>query len=196
MRIPSLLTIAIISLLAVSITACGGKKDKETDAAVEQQNDELARAIQDGQTSRVSMLADSMANYIDDLTCDETVTLLMAFLEVHNDAVSRNDKQADLVTIRKFVDVYDIAMQLNPNDFPKAVNAARALNPNVDLPAVAIQFRDRLAEYDALQGVSEEVVDNSAKKDTATIEVVKPVSSDDKSASSSSDVPEQVKPEE
>lgn len=173
------------------MTSCGSKSDKVPEE-VALTNSELSAAMEAHDLEKVSLMADSMANYLDDLTCDETVTVLLAFLEVHNDAAERKDSQLDLLTIRKFIDVYDIATQLNPNDFPKAVQAARNVNPSLDLEAIARQFRDRLAEYDALQNGDEVSAPTRETTDSATIKVVKPGDSD--ADNDGAAAPESVKP--
>lgn len=154
MRISCLIGAAIFAA-ASFLTACGDRGDKKISDTVEESNTQLYAALQDNDMPRIEMLADSMANYIDDLTPDETITVLMAYLEVHNDAARNNLKEKDLVTIRKFIDVYDIALTNNPNDFKEAMSRARDINNNVDLVSIVDSFRDRLAQYDALQGGEE-----------------------------------------
>ena len=57
----------------------------------------------------------------------------------------------DLETLRKYVDVYDIAISNNPNDMRAAFSRARSVNDNLDFEQVAADFRRKLAEYDAVQ---------------------------------------------
>ena len=56
----------------------------------------------------------------------------MAFLSVHNDAVAAKERRRDLETIRKYIDVYDIAVSTNPKDTRAAFAKAKRINPEVD----------------------------------------------------------------
>ncbi len=96
-------------------------------------------------------MADSMSLFVDDLTPEQTVQVLMAFLSVHNEAVAKGDRRLDLETLRKYVDVYDIAVNANPKDTRAAFAKANKINPDVDFDAVAKSFREKLSQYDAIQ---------------------------------------------
>ncbi len=96
-------------------------------------------------------MADSMSLFVDDLTPEQTVQVLMAFLSVHNEAVAKGDRRLDLETLRKYVDVYDIAVNANPKDTRAAFAKAKKINPDVDFDAVAKSFREKLSQYDAIQ---------------------------------------------
>ena len=146
-----LLYMAIAALL---LAACGGNKSDETDTATaeqaQEQNTRLARALNSGSLGEASAMADSMSLFVDDLTPEQTVQVLMAFVSVHNDAVARKETRRDLETLRKFVDVYDIALSVNPTDTRKAFAAAKRVNPAVDFDSLASDFRERLTQYDAI----------------------------------------------
>ncbi|WP_289300617.1 hypothetical protein, partial [Duncaniella freteri] len=118
---------------------------------VEVQNTQLAEALNTGDLRHASEMADSMSLFVDDLTPEQTVQVLMAFLSVHNEAVAKGDRRLDLETLRKYVDVYDIAVNANPKDTRAAFAKAKKINPDVDFDAVAKSFREKLSQYDAIQ---------------------------------------------
>lgn len=137
-----------------AMVGCGSKSSKDapvTQAAVEEQNTQLANALNQGNLKQASAMADSMSLFVDDFTPEQTVQVLMTFLRVHNDAVANKDRRRDLETIRKYIDVYDIALSVNPKDTRAALAKARKINPEVDFDAIAIEFRERLTQYDAVQ---------------------------------------------
>ncbi|MBD5316124.1 MAG: hypothetical protein HDS11_00415 [Bacteroides sp.] len=176
-------TIFALSALAVAMTSCGGghKSAEVTD----EQTFQLSEAIRAHDYTTASVLADSMALYVDDLTPDQTVTVLMAFLEVHNRAVEEGRAEDDLETLRKFVDVYDIALSLNPNDMRAAFREAVSRNPELDFEKSYSDFRHALAEYDALQDYGEVEQAPAARPDTTK---TTPADSVDTSAKVSLDV--------
>ena len=156
-------------MLAV-LMACSGKKNAAPEI-VDIQNGQLAEALNRGDYKSASVLADSMSLYVDDLEPDEVVSVLLAFLEFHNKAQGE-----DLETVRKFVDVYDIAVGENPNDMRAAFRKAQSMNPNLNFEQTAKDFRRALAEYDALRTYGETPVaePDSAAKDSAEVKVDKP----------------------
>ncbi len=170
-----LITVALALLAILLCVACGGKSDKEHPApdaadleAAELQNTRLARALTEGHVETASAMADSMSLFVDDLTPDQTVQVLMAFLTVHNEAVARKDTRRDLETLRKYVDVYDIALSVNPSDTRAAFDKARRVNPAVDLDSLATTFRERLTQYDAIHDGS---LTTTEPADTETVTV-------------------------
>ena len=170
-----LITVALALLAILLCVACGGKSDKEHPApdaadleAAELQNSRLARALTEGHVETASAMADSMSLFVDDLTPDQTVQVLMAFLTVHNEAVAKKDTRRDLETLRKYVDVYDIALSVNPSDTRAAFDKARRVNPAVDLDSLATSFRERLTQYDAIHDGS---LTTTEPADTETVTV-------------------------
>lgn len=170
-----LITVALALLAILLCVACGGKSDKEHPApdaadleAAELQNTRLARALTEGHVETASAMADSMSLFVDDLTPDQTVQVLMAFLTVHNEAVARKDTRRDLETLRKYVDVYDISLSVNPSDTRAAFDKARRVNPAVDLDSLATSFRERLTQYDAIHDGS---LTTTEPADTETVTV-------------------------
>ena len=153
-----ILAFIILSVVAVVMPGCGSKSSHNTDPVVaenvEVQNTQLAEALNTGDLRHASEMADSMSLFVDDLTPEQTVQVLMAFLSVHNEAVAKGDRRLDLETLRKYVDVYDIAVNANPKDTRAAFAKAKKINPDVDFDAVAKSFREKLSQYDAKQDVS------------------------------------------
>lgn len=150
-----LIALAVCLLALLACVACGGAdKNPPREAAdlqaTEQQHSRLAEALGAGQLAVASQMADSMSLFVDDLTPDQTVQVLMAFLTIHNDAVANGQSRRDLETLRKYVDVYDIALSVNPSDTRAAFARARKVNPAVDLDSIAASFREKLTQYDAI----------------------------------------------
>ncbi len=173
-----ILSIIVAVGIAACVAACGSKGNGESAAVVEtvdEQNTQLAEALNVGNIKQASAMADSMSLFVDDFTPEQTVQVLMAFLSVHNDAVASKERRRDLETIRKYIDVYDIALSVNPKDTRAAFEKARRINPEVDFDSIAVMFRERLAQYDAIQDGSlvapEPEVADSAAADSVKEEI-------------------------
>ena len=173
-----ILSIIVAVGIAACVAACGSKGNGESAAVVEtvdEQNTQLAEALNVGNIKQASAMADSMSLFVDDFTPEQTVQVLMAFLSVHNDAVASKERRRDLETIRKYIDVYDIALSVNPKDTRAAFEKARRINPEVDFDSIAGMFRERLAQYDAIQDGSlvapEPEVADSAAADSVKEEI-------------------------
>ena len=173
-----ILSIIVAVGIAACVAACGSKGNGESAAVVEtvdEQNTQLAEALNVGNIKQDSAMADSMSLFVDDFTPEQTVQVLMAFLSVHNDAVASKERRRDLETIRKYIDVYDIALSVNPKDTRAAFEKARRINPEVDFDSIAVMFRERLAQYDAIQDGSlvapEPEVADSAAADSVKEEI-------------------------
>ncbi len=112
--------LAVIASSAIIVTSCGGKKTAEIPAAtaetVEGQKSQLAEALSTGNLRQASAMADSMSLFVDDFTPEQTVQVLSAFVKVYSDAQSKRESRRALETVRKYVDVYDIALSVNPKD--------------------------------------------------------------------------------
>ena len=169
-KILSIIAAGVLTLTATGLVSCGGSGEKSSSPEAEMKRNELYDAMSRGNLTDIEMIADSLAfNDIDGLTTDETVAVLIAYLKVHNDAAARKDSQKDLVTLRKFVDVYDIAVARDGDDLIEAFNSARQINGSLDLVATAKEFRALLADYDAGQmGVEPGADREAAPKDTAS----------------------------
>lgn len=175
-KVSAIATCLTAAVLLATTCACGSKK-KETIAnpvEMEQQNTRLADALNVGDIKHASTMADSMALFVDDLTPEQTVQVLMAFMTVHNDAVAKKESRRDLETLRKFVDVYDIALSANPKDTRAAFDKVKKINPEVDFDALAIAFREKLTQYDAIQDgtlVAAETPADTVATDSVTEEI-------------------------
>lgn len=148
-----ILPLILLAVALAAVTACGSKGDNATAPnaeEVQEQNTQLAEALNRGNLPVASAMADSMSLFVDDLTPEQTVQVLMAFLNIHNDAVAKKETRRDLETLRKYVDVYDIALSVNPSDMRSAFEKARRVNPAVNFDSIASSFRERLTQYDAI----------------------------------------------
>ena len=190
MKLKKILSLAVVAISGFVFTACNSN-DNSDKINVEEQSSMLTEALKSKDMARVSALADSMAMYIDELTPDEVVTVLLAYLEVHNSAAQAGDRQKDLETLRKFVDVYDLSMSIDEEKFLSALQQVKKINPNMDVPSIVADFRDKLAEYEALNGVDfdDEPAVPAAKSDSTAKEVVK-------EDAKVEEVPEVIKPNE
>lgn len=138
---------------------------------MEEQNTQLAEALSAGNLKAASAMADSMSLFVDDFTPEQTVQVLMAFLTVHNDAVSKKERRRDLETLRKYVDVYDIALSVNPKDTRAAFEKAMRINPTVNFDSIAQSFREKLTQYDAIHDGSL-VTDEPQQADTVAADTM------------------------
>jgi len=167
----------LLAVVGAVTAACGGKTEKadpEADQALlrtnEENNSRLAVALNGGQLGEASAMADSMALMVDDLTPEQTVQVLTAFLTIHNEAVKAKETRKDLETLRKYVDVYDIALSVNPSDTRAAFARAHKVNPAVNFDSVAASFRERLTQYDAIHDGS---LNSAEPADTAAADTAK-----------------------
>lgn len=148
-----LLSLLIISA-SICVVSCSGGRQTETAEApveVEEQKSQLEQALSTGDLRQASVMADSMSLFVDDFTPEQTVQVLTAFVRLHNDASTRRESRRDLETLRKYVDVYDIALSVNPKDTRAAFEKAKRINPELDFDAIAVDFRKKLNQYDSMQ---------------------------------------------
>lgn len=157
-----LAVIILSATLAVVVAACGKGKESPSSEQAEMQRNALYAAMNSGDVARIQIVADSLAMNFDDLNTDESVAVLLAYLQIHNDAASRKDQKKDLEAIRAFVDAYNIALSIHGDNLIEAFNAARELNGNVNLPELAQSMSEQLADYDA--GFGEVVSEPEAPK--------------------------------
>lgn len=171
-------------LVGLTVASCSSKKsDSSESVADELRNTHLLDAIRSSDMARTASIADSMALDVDDLSNHESVAVLMAYLEIHNDASRNEDRQRDLETLRKYVDVYELSLQRDRSGMQEAIDQARSVNPEVDLTALYTQFKGRLAEYDAVNGgeLTVETPEDAPADSTATdsVTVSGPVTDDE-----------------
>ncbi|MDE6116462.1 MAG: hypothetical protein K2O30_11325 [Duncaniella sp.] len=169
-----ILSMITVTVALTCLVACGGKKESPAEVAeiTEEQNTQLAEALSVGNIAEASAMADSMSLFVDDFTPEQTVQVLMAFLTVHNDAVASKNTRRDLETLRKFVDVYDIALSANPKDTRRAFDKARKINPEINFDSLATAFRSKLTQYDAVQDGSL-VAPEPVRADTVAVDSAK-----------------------
>lgn len=107
---------------------------------------------------------DSMALNADDLTPRQAVGLLNGYVEIYRSSGSNRTKA---VTMRKFVDVYDILIGNYGDEFRNAVSSAA--NDETNLRELYQDFRGKLAGYDEASGA---VYEAAAPKDSTVSEPV------------------------
>lgn len=107
---------------------------------------------------------DSMALNADDLTPRRAVSLLNGYVEIYRNSGSSRSKA---VTMRKFVDVYDILISNYGDEFRNAVSSAASEETN--LRELYQEFRGKLAGYDEASGM---VAEPSVPKDSTATEPV------------------------
>lgn len=181
-----------VVFVAVGITACSSNKSDDSESVQEElRNTHLLDAMKAVDIPRVTSIADSLALDVDNLSNNESVAVLLAYLVVHNEASRNNDREQDLVTIRKYVDVYDLSMQRDRDGMLSAMQQAREINPAADFESLYKEFRNRLSEYDALNG-QELTAEPAATDDEASDSVA--VDTVPSSAADGSDLPVEYRP--
>lgn len=176
--------------LSIGLASCSSKKS-DTSAGVEEEmmNSHLFEALENKDYTRVTSIADSLAFDVDDLSNNESVAVLLAYLNVHNHYSKKGNSKKDLETLRKFVDVYDLSLQRDRSGMIAAIEQAKEANPEVDLAALYTSFRAKLSEYDAVQGADLTVESHSAKSDSTIV-----ISDSTKVKGNESDLPVEMRP--
>lgn len=138
---------------------CSSKSDSGNPAAATEPVMEEAEVLH----ASASVL-DSMALNADDLTPRRAVSLLNGYVEIYRNSRSSRSKA---VTMRKFVDVYDILISNYGDEFRNAVSSAASEETN--LRELYQEFRGKLAGYDEASGM---VAEPSVPKDSTATEPV------------------------
>lgn len=138
---------------------CSSKSDSGNPAAATESVMEEAEVLH----ASASVL-DSMALNADDLTPRRAVSLLNGYVEIYRNSRSSRSKA---VTMRKFVDVYDILISNYGDEFRNAVSSAASEETN--LRELYQEFRGKLAGYDEASGM---VAEPSVPKDSTATEPV------------------------
>ncbi|MDE5785718.1 MAG: hypothetical protein K2H98_04215 [Duncaniella sp.] len=172
------LTIYAVAIATAAVTAvsCGGSSKKESvpqevATTISTHDSSLADAISSGNIKHASQMADSMALMVDDLTPAQSVNVLATFVGVVDGAMAEHQSRKALETMRKYVDVYDIALSINPKDMRKAINSDRRYN----FDSLASAYRSRLSDYAytmSAEASATPVADTAAK---AAVEETLPV---------------------
>lgn len=160
---------ALAAVLLGGTVACSGGGNDTSSVADDLEDSQLYEAIRSKDLGNAGSIADSMAIDVDELTNGETVAVLLAYLEIHNSAVEKGDTQKDLITLRKFVDVYDLSLGRDSKGMREALESARQINPVFNVDSLVRHFRARLAEYDAING-GDLTKPDAASADTAKVQ--------------------------
>ncbi len=142
----------LAAMLLPGTVSCSGGGNDSSAISDDLEDSQLYEAIRSKDLGNAGSIADSMAIDVDELTNGETVAVLLAYLEIHNNAVEKGDTQKDLITLRKFVDVYDLSLGRDSKGMREALESARQINPVFNVDSLVRHFRARLAEYDAING--------------------------------------------
>lgn len=146
-------TLTILAAAMWLFSGCSSKSDSQETSATETISTEETSLLH----APASVL-DSMALNADDLTPQQAVNLLTGYVEIYRNSSSAKTKA---VTMRKFVDVYDILISNYGDEFRNAVS--RAANEETNLRDISQDFRTKLAGYDEASG---QVYDAPVQKDT------------------------------
>ncbi len=144
--------------VAAAVTGCGKSESTEpasspeVETAISTHESGLNDAINSGDIRQASNIADSLALMVDDLTPAQTVSVLATFADVVNKARAEHNSRRAYETMRKYVDVYDIGLSINPKDLRKALEADRRYN----FDSLATAYRTGLTDY-AVTPVTEEL---------------------------------------
>lgn len=149
-------TLTIFAATACLFCSCSSKSDNNESSATEV----IATEDISLHNAPVSVL-DSLALNADDLSPQQAVSLLNGYVEIYRNSSSAKTKA---VTMRKFVDVYDILISNYGDEFRAAVS--RAANEDINLRDISQDFRTKLAGYDEASG---QVYDAPAPKDTTVV---------------------------
>lgn len=146
-------TLTILAAAMWLFSGCSSKSDSQETSATETISTEETSLLH----APASVL-DSMALNADDLTPQQAVNLLTGYVEIYRNSSSAKTKA---VTMRKFVDVYDILISNYGDEFRNAVSSAA--NEETNLRDISQDFRTKLAGYDEASG---QVYDAPVQKDT------------------------------
>lgn len=166
MRLINIVAITLISFAAISCGKSSKNADQNPDTATvaEINVDEILN----GDAAKMTESLDNRALFADDLEPQEAVAVLVGYLEIEKDAKTARRTRKELETMRKFVDVYDIAIS-NHGDKMRSAIRQYASTKGVDLSVVAREFRDRLRGVDEGSGIEATPVSkpDSAATDSA-----------------------------
>ena len=153
----NLKSLIIAVAAAIVATGCGNSGSSEpaaspeVETAISTHESGLNDAINSGDIRQASNIADSLALMVDDLTPTQTVNVLATFADVVNKAKADHNTRRAYETMRKYVDVYDIGLSINPKDLRKALEADRRYN----FDSLATAYRTGLSDYAVTPTVEE-----------------------------------------
>lgn len=160
---------SIVVASAVALVACGGKKEN---GAVENAETIDLTEYTPGHAVQMSDKIDSLALNADDLSPEDAVNVLLAYVEIERDESNANKTKVKRETMRKFADVYDIVMGNYGNEFRAAIDKARRTT-ELDLSAIVTDYRERLAEYDEGAGIETAPISQKEKADSVIADSTK-----------------------
>ena len=149
--------------MAMVTASCGGTKTDRVETVAGDDFD-ISPAVGGNPVEHVAEI-DSLALNADDLDAHGAVAVLLGYARIADDAESAHQSRKRLVTIRKFVDVYDITLSNNGDDMRQAMERAR-ISTGVDLKALADAYREQLSGEDEAAGVEEGEVAPKAPADS------------------------------
>lgn len=149
-------TLTIFAATTCLFCSCSSKSDNNESSATE-----VIVTEDISLHNAPASVLDSLALNADDLSPQQAVSLLNGYVEIYRNSSSAKTKA---VTMRKFVDVYDILISNYGDEFRAAVS--RAANEDINLRDISQDFRTKLAGYDEASG---QVYDAPAPKDTTVV---------------------------
>ncbi len=153
----------LIPILCAAVCCCAAGCSSKSDSGNPRAATEPVMEEAEVLHASASVL-DSMALNADDLTPRRAVSLLNGYVEIYRNSRSSRSKA---VTMRKFVDVYDILISNYGDEFRNAVSSAA--NDEINLRELYQEFRGKLAGYDEASGM---VAEPSVPKDSTATEPV------------------------
>ncbi len=190
---PAYLIILSLPLLA---TSCGSSTSHDSS-----EGEEIVVVSHEGTSANIptdgrkmSVVADSMALYADDLSPEQALTVLSTFYRVHLDARANGERRKDIQTMRKFIDVYDIVMSNHRDELRRLMLRTYEADSTLNLPGAIDEFKRLLDDYDSAHGQGGEYV--APKRDTVPEQAEAPALDASEGASSLQEEPVEYRPAE
>lgn len=164
--IPALRYLAVATIGAIFASCGGNTKDTTTEIITidEEIPSEVVEKPKD--IKKMSVVADSMALWADDLDPKEALAVLTTFYRVHLDAQAQGNRRRDIQTMRKYLDVYDIVVGNHGNELRQLLAKVSEADTTLNLVSAVEEFRALLADYDSAHGQGAEFTEE--KVDTAS----------------------------
>ena len=170
-------TYLLLISLPIIATSCGSStKDSSEEEIVVVIDNDTDEPLQTG-GRKMSIAADSMALYADDLSPKQALTVLSTFYRVHLEARANGERRKDIQTKRKFIDVYDIVMANHRDELRRLMIRAYEADSTLNLPGAIQEFKGLLEDYDAAHGQGGEYVQSridsvATPSDTHALEAI------------------------
>lgn len=150
------------------ITSCGKKSADSVDDSQIAEIESVVTQSTSGESRNTSHV-DSLALMADYLTPVEAAEVLATYMQIAANARDNNDSNTRLVTMRKFVDVYDIVMAVNSSEM-RPMFERLAAQSSFNIPQTATEFRAELSDY-ADGSAAEDASSAEQKADTAAVRI-------------------------